>query len=153
MAIGANTHNWNQLDVNPLSIRIGYAIVNHRHSLFHHTTTVPRHPLGILNVPPLRDVQTVQELYCTHVSDALPNLAHTWVTAYLSNILVLDPAYLLNICRTLAHILQRIARQLQLVLLVLADLDIHTRQHGNPPYDLLANEISVTMAKHQLHHP
>ncbi len=102
---------------------------------------------------PLSETYKPSKNYCTHVSDALPNLAHTWVTAYLSNILVLDPAYLLNICRTLAHILQRIARQLQLVLLVLADLDIHTRQHGNPPYDLLANEISVTRAKHQLHHP
>lgn len=38
---------------------------------------------------------------------------------YLSNILVPHPANLLNIRRALRHILQRIARKLQLILLVL----------------------------------
>ena len=49
---------------------------------------------------------------------------------------------MLDISGTLGHVLDRVPRQLQLILLVLAGLDLDTRPHDNLAHDLLADEVS-----------
>jgi hypothetical protein len=84
--------------------------------------------LVFVNVALLRNVQTVQELY--HIKSA--NYSHKSITPhsillqfkkllcpYLPNILVSYSANLLDIRCALGDILERVARQLQLILLVL----------------------------------
>lgn len=61
---------------------------------------------------------------------------------HLTDILVPHFAHLLDISRRLRHVLDRVTRQLQLILLVLARLNRHTRVHNDLANDLLANEVS-----------
>lgn len=49
---------------------------------------------------------------------------------------------MLDICGALRHVLDRVTRQLQLILLVLAGLDLHTRAHDDLAHNLLADEVS-----------
>ncbi len=93
----------------------------------------------------LRNVQPVQELQrstlvCTY------NMSR-W-QMYLPNILVPDSTNLLDICSTLWHILQRVSRQLKLILYVLRGLDVHAGMHGHPSNNLLPNEVSIAQATH-----
>lgn len=62
--------------------------------------------------------------------------------SHLSDILVSDSADLLDIGGALGDVLQRVAEQDELVLLVLGDLDIDTLGHRHPSDNLLANEVS-----------
>jgi len=79
-------------------------------------------PLRVfLNVRSLGDVDTVQKL---------------------SDILVTDTADLLDISGGLGDVLERDTSELNLILLVLAWLDIDTWVHGDPAHNLLANEVS-----------
>lgn len=75
----------------------------------------------LLDVTLLRDIQTVKKL---------------------SNILVSDPADLLNICRALGNILERIAGKDEFVFLCLRDLDCDTWAHVDSPHNLFTNEVS-----------
>jgi hypothetical protein len=61
---------------------------------------------------------------------------------YLTNILVSDSADLLDICRALGNILQRVSAQLKLILLVLGNLDIDTWLHSNATDNLLSDEVT-----------
>jgi len=76
---------------------------------------------GFLNIALLRNVQTVQEL---------------------PNILVAHSADLLDICRTLGNILERVTEQLQLILLVFRRLDFDSWLHNDSADNLLTDEIS-----------
>ena len=60
----------------------------------------------------------------------------------LSDILVTDTADLLDISGGLGDVLERDTSELNLILLVLAWLDIDTWVHGDPAHNLLANEVS-----------
>ncbi len=66
--------------------------------------------------------------------------------SYLSNILVPDPAYLLDVRGALGDVFQRISGQLQLVFLIFGGLDVDTWQHSDPSYDLFADEVPVQVA-------
>jgi hypothetical protein len=61
---------------------------------------------------------------------------------YLSDILVAHPADLLNIGSALRDVLQVVAEQDNLVLLVLGDLDVDALGHLHPAHNLLANEVA-----------
>jgi hypothetical protein len=61
---------------------------------------------------------------------------------HLTDILVPHFAHLLDISRRLRHVLDRVTRQLQLILLILARLNLNTRLHNNLADNLLANEVS-----------
>lgn len=60
---------------------------------------------------------------------------------HLSNILISDSTYLLDIGCTLRNILQRVSSENQLVFLAFRYLYINALMHHNPPDNLLANEI------------
>lgn len=64
------------------------------------------------------------------------------VITHLTDILVPHFAHLLDISRALGHVLDRVTRQLQLILLVLASLDLDTWLHDNLAHNLLADEVS-----------
>lgn len=61
---------------------------------------------------------------------------------HLTDILVPHFAHLLDISRRLRHVLDRVTRQLQLILLVLARLDLDTRLHDDLADNLLADEVA-----------
>lgn len=61
---------------------------------------------------------------------------------YLPNILVPNSTDLLNVCGTLWNVLQRIAVELYLILLILGNLYINTWVHGDLANNLLPDEIS-----------
>lgn len=62
--------------------------------------------------------------------------------SYLSDILVSHPADLLDIGSTLRHVLQRVTREDELILLGGGSLNIDTRLHDNSADELLADEVS-----------
>lgn len=62
--------------------------------------------------------------------------------SYLSDILVSHPADLLDIGGTLRHVLQRVTREDELILLGGGSLNIDTRLHDNSANELLADEVS-----------
>lgn len=61
---------------------------------------------------------------------------------YLSDILVLDHAYLLDICRGLGNVLEGVSSQHQLILDILRGLDLNAGKAVDTTHDLLANEVS-----------
>lgn len=61
---------------------------------------------------------------------------------YLSDILVADSADLLNVGGTLGDVLERVSRQLELVLDVGGGDDLNTRLGGDTAHNLLAKEVS-----------
>jgi hypothetical protein len=61
---------------------------------------------------------------------------------YLSDILVAHPADLLDIGSALRDVLQVVAEQDDLVLLVLGDLDVDALGHLHPSHNLLADEVA-----------
>ena len=63
-----------------------------------------------------------------------------WKT-YLSDVLISDSTYLLDIGCTLRNILQRVSGKNQFVFLVFRYLHINAWMHYNPSYNLLANEV------------
>ena len=61
---------------------------------------------------------------------------------YLSDILVAHPADLLNIGSRLGNVLEGVAAQDELILLVLRDVDVDAGLHHHPANNLLADEVS-----------
>jgi hypothetical protein len=61
---------------------------------------------------------------------------------YLSDILVSHSADLLDVGSTLRHVLERVAREDELILLVGGNLDIDTLGHDDTADDLLSNKVS-----------
>ena len=61
---------------------------------------------------------------------------------YLSDILVSHSADLLDIGRTLRHVLEVVANQDELILLVLGDLDVDALLHDDAADNLLADEVA-----------
>lgn len=62
----------------------------------------------------------------------------------LSDILVAHSADLLDIGRTLRHVLEGVAKQDELVLLRLGDLDVDTGLEGDVAHNLLADEVTAS---------
>ena len=54
---------------------------------------------------------------------------------------------MLNVCRALRDVLQRVSSKLYLVLYVLRRLHIHAWLHRNSSNDLLANEVTVNVIR------
>lgn len=65
------------------------------------------------------------------------------IATHLPDILVPDPANLLNVGGALGDSLERVTAEDELILLGLGDLDIDTGLHDNPPDDLLTNEVTT----------
>jgi hypothetical protein len=82
----------------------------------------------------------------THLSSSLLRLSivaqPSKENSHLPNILIPHPTNLLNIRRALAHPLQTIPRQHQLILHILARLHINPRLHSDSPDNLLPQEIA-----------
>jgi len=69
-------------------------------------------------------------------------LGHVHAVQELTDILVSDSADLLDVGGGLGDVLERVAKQDELILLVLGDLDLNTLVHDDPPDELLANEVA-----------
>lgn len=65
------------------------------------------------------------------------------LASHLSDILVPDLADLLDICRALGDVLERVAEEQELILLRFGHLDIDTFPQRYPVDDLLADEVTV----------
>ena len=75
----------------------------------------------------------------------MPPPAGGWEQTNLSDILVAHPADLLDIGRTLRDILEGVARQDELVLLRLGDLNVDTGPEGDVPHNLLADKVTASL--------
>lgn len=130
-------------------------------------TQVLLYLLLLHNVALLRHVETVQELLrgrenvsiygsfdCGDYCQGSRELANSTrekeggghgereLITHLTDILVPHFAHLLDISRGLRHVLDRVTRQLQLILLVLARLDLDTGLHDDLAHNLLADEVA-----------
>ena len=114
----------------------------------------PDSRLFLRHVALLRNVQTVQELFprvSKIPSKSRPQTLY-WslrsevcgVSPYLPDILVSHSADLLDVGGGLGNVLEGVAPQLQLILLVLRRLDLNTWLHNDSSDNLLANEVSIS---------